>query len=319
MADTLGVELRRCLTPLVRGAAGHVARRGRDAWQVRKPIWIPKLRHAGKAVAVAAALAALITLGVTGQLNRQLAGASPLASDPAVAEGEGGSAFVPLPSPWDVVIEKVRDVAPAISTPHVGFVPLGDLSLTLEADADTGGASRGTAAGQGGQPLLMSTPSALVVALAVAAAVAVGLVRRLRRGGQGRTSNGDSQPTVDASDIDAPKRDTENAVRHQNSSPGSADASGQPVFPPQVDLLSDENGEGLLQPEPEAASLTSQAAGTATTATEAGDAATAHEGSRTDTSPSTRTPPATPQVRTHVRPEDSASRVVLFTATRWQG
>ncbi|SFD88319.1 hypothetical protein SAMN05216574_101175 [Blastococcus tunisiensis] len=316
MADIPGVELRRRLTPRVVGAARHVARRGRDAWQSRKPIWIPKLRRAGKTAAVAATLAALITLGVTGQLSRQLTGASPLASGP-VAETESENAFVPLLSPWDVVIEKVRDVAPAISRPHIGFVPLGDLSLTPEPDADAGGPSRATSAGQGGQPLLMSTPSALAVAVAVAVAVGVGVLRRARRGGKDRTSHGDVDPPAVSADIDAPTRDKDSAITSQSRSPSSGDPSAQSDLRPRVDLRRDENGDGLFRPMPEAAGPTTPVTETATTGNEPGSAATAHKSSRTDTPPSRRTPPATPQTGTRVRAEDSASRVVLFTATKW--
>ncbi|SFE92716.1 hypothetical protein [Blastococcus tunisiensis] len=316
MADILRVELRGRLTPLLGGAARHVARRGRDAWHSRKPIWMPKLRRAGKTVAAAAAIAALLTLGVTGQLSRQLAGASPLASGP-VAETEGRSAFVPLPSPWDVAIDKVRDVAPAISRPHIGFVPLGDLSLTPEPDADTGGASRATTAGQSGQPQLMSTPSALAVAVAVAVAVGVGVVRRMRREGKDRTSPGDVDLAADASDMDAPTRDPKSAVTNQSRSPADGNTSGQQVPRPPVDPRRDENGDGQSRQVPEAAGLTTQAVASAATGERPGSAATAaQESARTGTLPSRRTQP-TPQVRTRVRAEDSSSRIVLFTATKW--
>ncbi|WP_139228740.1 hypothetical protein [Blastococcus tunisiensis] len=311
MADMLGVKLRRRLTPRVGAAARHVAHRGRDAWQSRKPIWVPKLRRGGKVVAVAAALAALIALGFKGQLSRELAAFSPLASG-SVAETEGESALVPLPSPWDVVIDKVRDVAPAVSRPHIGFAPLGDVSLTPESGADAGGASSATAAGQSGQAHVMSTPSALAVAVAVAVGVMV--VRRMRREGKDSTSDGDGDPAAEPSNVDTPTREPRNAATSESRPP----ASGQQQAPrPPIDPRRGKNGDGQARPVPVPADHTKQVVASETTREELGSAATAagEESARSDTSPSSRAQP-TPPV-TGARAEHSTSRVVLFTATKW--
>ncbi|TQN44150.1 hypothetical protein FHU33_3641 [Blastococcus colisei] len=330
MAEVPGVKLRRRLTARFVGTARHVGRRVRDAWQSRKPIWLPRLRRARKIVVVAAVLVPLIVLGIADQVSRRLADASALTAG-TVAETTDGNAFVHQPSPWDVIIQKVRDVAPDIPRVHIGFGPLADLSLTPETDADTGGASPAAA---GSQPQFMTTPFGLVMGVAALAAVGLGIVRRQRRGRQDETSNGDSQRSPGDLSMDFPQRDVEKAVKDHSRLPRSEDPTLQLAFQSPVDLHRSPPDAPQRRPARDNAVLATPAVRTPTMGHEGDRHQAPQEDVRTDArrspapparSPkvppagalSPRIPLATPEARERVHAEDTTSRVVLFTATKW--
>lgn len=290
----------------------RAVQRTRLAWRRGKRAWLPRLRRAGQAALVVAALAGIVVVDINQKIDTLpvLPSTSEIPSGPrSPADGD-----VNIPEPWGVQVPQLPEPGPVISSPHIGFRDLPD----LRGAAEPGGSAakiRGGLSSDGLPPRLDVTGIASVVGVvALFTAMASVILNRCRR--RQRTT----QPTIDTSSVtteidqDQPPREHEDA----GEATRGADAEGEPAEANPAESVAD-GSTASSRPQ----NTGTPAQGQPPTAPQAADGSPPQEGSTRDVSAhpaanSGRT--AFPSQTTENKPRSSdaaASRVVLYTATKW--
>ncbi|CCG01646.1 exported protein of unknown function [Blastococcus saxobsidens DD2] len=308
------------------GRAIRLHQRCADRWRQRKPVWVLRLRRARRAILLAAILTVLVLLAAQEGGGRPNMTSGVQASQPASSESTEDPGARHL-LPWDVAVPSLPEAASTISWPRVGFQPLLDLAGRSPV-ADAGGQS--TAAPDGSRsPALGGVVTVVIVGAAGLAVASIGVFRWLGRprrldapsgtepaeqsnapqaAGPGSTPPADNEENADAALVPTPPSPPAHPAPSQDG-PHPIDtvgtsADGESIAPPAAPSPATDDPA----PKPQAMDAEEWAAEDSVDCPPAGPhpAAARHRSTPTTADPAPRRDL-----------QKSSSRVVLFTATKW--
>jgi hypothetical protein len=280
--------------------------------------WMPRIRRLGQAALAVAALTAVVMVG----LHQRIDTPPRIDSPPAEATPRPQSPTdgdVRIPPPWDVWLPQIPTPGPVVSSPQIGFREPPDLSATREAGETAAKLRGGTSSGEGPSQLNAAV-AVTILGAATFLTTLTGLVRAWRRWRHSRerdVAETNPVPTdVDDELVDELLGDGTDA--DEPAPDDFSDASG--VEPPDAHGAADPpepTAPGTPEIE-EATSATPRAAGAPPPADNPPRAA----GAGLATLPwppagSTSATPLQPADQTVASKDKAASRVVLFSATKW--
>jgi hypothetical protein len=275
--------------------------------------WTPWLRLAANAAIMVAALAFIAVVGTKQTID------IPPVPDSLPADAPSGSWSpmddgISLPAPWGVRIPQIRTPGLDLPTVHIGFRDLPDLSATLEAGLAAAEIRGGTSI-DGPPPQVDAAVVASTLGFVAVLTTVVGVIRRWSRWRRGAPpADVDASPAAHGIEEDKELL-TDAAEAGEPTPPPAADAN--PMEPAESDTHSADNvdppatGASDLH---EATSVTPKEVEYPTQALDAGRGPVP--------SPPSSGTSAMPTQATSGRErpgEEASSRVVLFTATKWDG